>query len=236
MDAEGRVQDWNPAAEQMFGYSQSQAAGRRIAELIIPPSLRDRHRKGLQRYLETNEPTVLGQRIQMAALKADGTEFPVEFSIAVTRRSGTPPFFTAYVRDISDRLRSERDTAHLAAIVKTSDDAIISKDLTGIVMSWNQAAERLFGYSASEMIGQPVMKLIPPDRQDEERRILEKVTRGEIVETYETIRRRKDGTDCHVSLTVSPLFDGQGRVIGASKIARDITERVQQESVLGAEP
>ena len=232
MDAEGRVQDWNPAAEQMFGYSQSQATGRRIAELIIPPSLRDRHRKGLQRYLETNEPTVLGQRIQMAALKADGTEFPVEFSIAVTRRSGMPPFFTAYVRDTSDRLRSERDTAHLAAIVKTSDDAIISKDLTGIVMSWNQAAERLFGYSASEMIGQPVMKLIPPDRQGEERRILEKVTRGEIVETYETIRRRKDGTDCHVSLTVSPLFDGQGRVIGASKIARDITQRVQQESGL----
>ncbi|HEX5551146.1 MAG TPA: PAS domain S-box protein, partial [Nitrospira sp.] len=232
MDADGRVQDWNPAAEQMFGYSQSQAAGRTIAELIIPPSLRDRHRNGLQRYLETNEPTVPGQRIQMPALKADGSEFPVEFSIAVTRQSGMPPFFTAYVRDISDRLRSERDTAHLAAIVKTSDDAIISKDLTGIVMTWNQSAERLFGYRAGEMVGQPVMKLIPPDRRDEERRILEKVSCGETVETYETIRRRKDGTDFHVSLTVSPLFDGQGRVIGASKIARDITERVQQESVL----
>jgi len=232
MDAEGRVQEWNPAAEQMFGYSQSQAAGRTIAELIIPPPLRDRHRKGLQRYLETNQPSVLGRRIQMPALKADGTEFPVEFSIAVTRRSGMPPFFTAYVRDVSDRLRSERDTAHLAAIVKSSDDAIVSKDLSGIVMTWNQAAERLFGYSAGEMVGQPVIKLIPPDRRDEERRILEKVSRGEIVETYETIRRRKDGTDVHVSLTVSPLFDGQGNVIGASKIARDITERVQQESVL----
>jgi PAS domain S-box-containing protein len=232
MDAEGRVQEWNPAAEQMFGYSQSQAAGRTIAELIIPLPLRDRHRKGLQRYLETNQPTVLGRRIQMPALKADGTEFPVEFSIAVTRRSGMPPFFTAYVRDVSDRLRSERDTAHLAAIVKSSDDAIVSKDLSGIVMTWNQAAERLFGYSAGEMVGQPVMKLIPPDRRDEERRILEKVSHGEIVETYETIRRRKDGTDFHVSLTVSPLFDGQGNVIGASKIARDVTERVQQESVL----
>ncbi len=232
MDAEGRVQEWNPAAEQMFGYSQSQAAGRTIAELIIPPPFRDRHRKELQRYLETNQPTVLGRRIQMPALKADGTEFPVEFSIAVTRRSGRPPFFTAYVRDVSDRFRSERDTAHLAAIVKSSDDAIVSKDLSGIVMTWNQAAERLFGYSAGEMVGQPVVKLIPPDRRDEERRILEKVSHGEIVETYETIRRRKDGTDFHVSLTVSPLFDGQGNVIGASKIARDITERVQQESVL----
>ena len=232
MDAEGRVQDWNPAAEQMFGYSQSQAAGRMIAELIIPPPLRDRHKKGLQRYLETNEPTVLGRRIQMPALKADGTEFPVEFSIAVTRRPGMPSFFTAYVRDLSDRLRSERDTAHLAAIVKSSDDAIVSKDLTGIVVTWNQAAERLFGYRADEMIGQPVIRLIPPDRHNEEQRILEVVSRGGVVETYETIRRRKDGTDFHVSVTVSPLFDGQGRVIGASKIARDITERVQQQDLL----
>ena len=88
-----------------------------------------------------------------------------------------PPFFTAYVRDISDRLRSERDTAHLAAIVKSSDDAIISKDLTGIVMTWNQAAERLFGYRVDEMIGQPVIRLIPPDRHNEEQRILEGVSR-----------------------------------------------------------
>ena len=232
MDAEGRVQDWNPAAEQMFGYSQSQAAGRMIDELIIPAPLRDRHKKGLQRFLQTNEPTVLGRRIQMPALKADGTEFPVEFSIAVTRRPGMPSFFTAYVRDLSDRLRSERDTAHLAAIVKSSDDAIVSKDLTGIVVTWNQAAERLFGYRADEMIGQPVIRLIPPDRHNEEQRILEVVSRGGVVETYETIRRRKDGTDFHVSVTVSPLFDGQGRVIGASKIARDITERVQQQDLL----
>ena len=232
MDAEGRVQDWNPAAEQMFGYSQSQAAGRMIDELIIPAPLRDRDKKGLQRFLQTNEPTVLGRRIQMPALKADGTEFPVEFSIAVTRRPGMPSFFTAYVRDLSDRLRSERDTAHLAAIVKSSDDAIVSKDLTGIVVTWNQAAERLFGYRADEMIGQPVIRLIPPDRHNEEQRILEVVSRGGVVETYETIRRRKDGTDFHVSVTVSPLFDGQGRVIGASKIARDITERVQQQDLL----
>src|SRR6476469_8389454 len=103
-----------------------------IDELLIPAPLRDGDKKGLQLFLQTNEPTVRGRRIQMPALKADGTEFPVEFSIAVTRRSGMPPFFTAYVRDVSDRLRSERDTAHLAAIVKSSDDAIVSKDLSGI--------------------------------------------------------------------------------------------------------
>ena len=132
----------------------------------------------------------------------------------------------------AERKRAERATAHLAAIVKSSDDAIVSKDLTGAVTTWNQGAERLFGYQAEEMIGQSIITLIPPDRRDEEQRILDKVSRGEVVETYETIRRRKDGTDFHVSLTVSPLFDGQGRVIGASKIARDVSERVQQQQLL----
>ena len=232
MDAQGRIQEFNPAAERMFGYSRSEAVGRMAADLIIPPHLRERHMEGVRRYLETGEAAVLEQRILMPAMRADGTEIPVEFSIAATRRANLPPFFTAYVRDISDRVLAERATAHLAAIVKSSDDAIISKNLSGIVMSWNRAAERLFGYRADEMIGRPITTLIPPDRHDEERRILEKMSHGEMVENYETTRRRKDGTDVHVSLTISPLFDGQGKVIGASKIARDITDRVQNEQVL----
>jgi PAS domain S-box-containing protein len=136
------------------------------------------------------------------------------------------------VRARVDRQQSERATAHLAAIVKSSDDAIISKDLSGTVMSWNQAAERMFGYRAEEMIGQPILKLIPPDRQNEERDILEKIASGEMIKTYETVRRRKDGTHFHVSLTISPLFDGQGRVIGASKIARDVTEQKRAQDLL----
>jgi PAS domain S-box-containing protein len=232
MDADGRIEDFNPAAELMFGYSASEAIGRTVAELIIPPRLRERHREGLRRYLETGQAAMLGRRIQMPVLRADGMEIFVEFSIAVAERRGHTPLFIAYIRDISGRQQSERATAHLAAIVKSSDDAIISKDLSGIVMSWNQAAERLFGYRAEEMIGQPVIKLIPPDRQDEERDILEKVSRGEMLKTYETVRRRKDGTDFHVSLTISPLFDGQGRVIGASKIARDVTEQRRDQDLL----
>jgi PAS domain S-box-containing protein len=137
------------------------------------------------------------------------------------------------LRAVEERSRrAERATAHLAAIVKSSDDAIISKNLSGIVMSWNQAAERLFGYRADEMIGRSITTVIPPDRHDEELLILEKISRAEMVENYETIRRRKDGTDFHVSLTISPLLDGQGRVIGASKIARDITHRVHHEQEL----
>ena len=232
MDEDGRIQDFNPAAESTFGYTKSQAVGRMFTDLILPPHWRERYKQGLRRYGETGEAMVLGQRIQVPALRADRTEIPVECSITATRRPGVPLFFTVCLRDMSDRYRSERVTAHLAAIVKSSDDAIVSKNLDGIVTSWNQAAERLFGYRADEMIGQPVIKLIPPDRQGEERRIMEKISRGETVETYETMRRRKDGTDFHVSLTISPLFDAQGRVIGASKIARDITEHVEQEHVL----
>jgi PAS domain S-box-containing protein len=232
MDEEGRIQDFNPAAETTFGYSKSQAVGRMFTDLIVPPHWRERYKQGLRRYGETGEAMVLGRRVQMPALRADRTEIPVECSITATRRPGLAPFFTVALRDISDRLRSERVTAHLAAIVRSSDDAIISKDLNGIVTTWNQAAERLFGYRADEMIGQPILKLIPMERQDEEREILGKISRGETIKTYETIRCRKDGTHFHVSLTISPLFDGQGRVIGASKIARDISERVEHEHVL----
>jgi PAS domain S-box-containing protein len=112
----------------------------------------------------------------------------------------------------------------LAAIVESSDDAIISKDLNGVIQTWNEGARRLFGYSADEAIGRPVLMLMPADRQDEEPMILARVARGERIEHYETVRRRKDGTLIEISLSVSPVRDGDGNIIAASKIARDITE------------
>lgn len=135
-------------------------------------------------------------------------------------------------REITDRKEAEHAIGNLAAIVTSSQDAIISKSLQGIVTSWNQGAKRLFGYTSEEMIGQPVSCLIPQDRQDEESRILVRLARHEPIEHYETIRRRKDGSDIHVSLTVSPVVDSHGRVIGASKIARDITEKKRAEEAL----
>ena len=134
--------------------------------------------------------------------------------------------------DVTDLQLAERAMAHLAAIVMSTEDAIVSKNLQGIVTSWNGAAERLFGYTEEEMIGQPVNRLIPPDRHDEEPGILERIGRGESIEHYETIRRRKDGTDFPISLTVSPLIDHQGKIIGASKIARNITEQKRVEEAL----
>jgi PAS domain S-box-containing protein len=133
---------------------------------------------------------------------------------------------------ISQPKAAEAAQAYLASIVESSDDAIISKTLQGIITSWNKGAERLFGYTASEILGQPITILIPPDHQDEEERILEQLKRGERVDHYETVRLRKDGTLFDVSLTISPIKNSNGQIIGASKIARDITERKRLEEAL----
>jgi PAS domain S-box-containing protein len=126
---------------------------------------------------------------------------------------------------VTDRVPAEETAQRLASIVRFSDDAIISKDLNGVISSWNNGAERLFGYTAEEAVGKPVTLLIPPDQPDEEPKILDRIRRGEPIEHYETIRRRKDGSLVDISLTVSPIRDATGKVIGASKVARDITER-----------
>ncbi|MEP6699468.1 MAG: PAS domain S-box protein [Verrucomicrobiota bacterium] len=228
MDAEGRVIEFNPAAERVFGYTRDQALGQDLAQLIIPPSLRDRHRQGLKKYLETGEGPVLGRRIEIGGVRADGSEILVELAITAFRVEGRP-LFTAYLRDITTRKQDEEAGKRLAAIIESSDDAIISKDLDGKIMSWNQAAERLFGYTPEEIIGKPIMTLIPPDRQHEEPGILKRIRSGERIHHYETVRRRKDGTTFDISVTVSPIKDANGQVIGASKIARDISERIRTE-------
>lgn len=145
---------------------------------------------------------------------------------------GPPERILLGIRDITKRKQDEAAQARLAAIVESSEDAIASKDLNGVITSWNRAAERLFGYTAQEMLGQPVTILIPPGRWDEEPVILERIRRGERIEQYETVRRRKDGSLLDVSLTVSPIIDRQGQIIGASKIIRDITERKEAERTL----
>ena len=126
--------------------------------------------------------------------------------------------------DVTQRNQTAETHARLAALVESSDDAIVSKDLNGVITSWNAGAQRLFGYTAEEAMGQPVTLLIPPERFDEEPGVLARIRRGEKVDHYETVRRRKDGTLIDVSLTVSPIRNYRGEVVGASKIARDITE------------
>jgi PAS domain S-box-containing protein len=134
--------------------------------------------------------------------------------------------------DITDRKCAEEARAKLAAIVESSDDAIVSKDLNGIIQSWNAGAQRIFGYTQEETIGRPIIMLIPPEREHEETAILQRIRRGERIEHYETVRRRKDGSLLDISLTVSPVIDEPGRIVGASKIARDVTERKRTENDL----
>jgi PAS domain S-box-containing protein len=134
--------------------------------------------------------------------------------------------------DVSDRKQQQLASLRLSAIVSSSDDAIISKDLNGIVTSWNAAAQRIFGYTPEEMIGQPITKIIPPELQDDEKEILKTIARGERIEHFETVRVTKGGERIEVSLTVSPVKDGAGRIVGAAKIARDITQRRKAERAL----
>ena len=132
-------------------------------------------------------------------------------------------------------LRSASAIKRLAAIVESSEDAIVSKSLDGVITSWNNGAQRIFGYTAEEVVGKPITILIPPDRPDEEATILQRLPRGERIDHFETVRRRKDGSLVDVSLTVSPVRDAEGRIVGASKIARDITQRKraqEQQSLL----
>lgn len=136
------------------------------------------------------------------------------------------------LEDITERRRAERDMARLAAIVESSDDAIIGKSLDGIIESWNRGAERIFGYTQEEAAGQPITMLIPSDRLDEEPTILERICHGDRVDHFESIRRRKDGSCLHVFLMISPIKDRQGNIVGASKIVRDITARKLSEAAL----
>src|SRR5262249_51829126 len=135
-----------------------------------------------------------------------------------------------FTRDVTERRRAEEARALLAAIVEASDDAIVSKTLEGVITSWNAGAERIFGYSAAEAVGRPIDLIIPPDRLDEEREILRRLRAGQRIQHYETIRRTKDGDLLDISLAPSPMRDRTGRVIGASKIARDVTDRKRAEA------
>jgi PAS domain S-box-containing protein len=231
MDEDGRVIEFNAAAERTFGYTKAEAIGRALADLIIPLRLRDAHRAGLARYLATGEGRLLGTLIEITAVRSDGAEIPVELAISAIH-SNHAPLFTGVLRDITARKLAEETRAHLAAIVDSSDDAIFSMALDDTILTWNAGAERLYGYPASDVIGQRRVIIVPPGKGAELTAILAKAARGEAGEPFETQRVRKDGSIVDISLTISPMTDPTGRITSVSSIARDITSRKKAEAEL----
>ncbi len=171
--------------------------------------------------------------LDAVAERPDGTRVPfIPFPTPMFNSDGQFAGAVNLLVDISERKHAEEAMYRLAAIVESSDDAIIGKNLQGIITNWNKGAERIFGYLAEEIIGQSIKVLIPPEYQSEEDMILERLRRGERIDHYETVRQRKNGELIDVSLTISPIKDTSGHIIGASKIARDITERKRFEKQL----
>jgi len=236
-DAAGRITFYNDAAAELWGFRPQLGTSEFCGswKLYWPDGTPlPHHECPMALTLKERRPI---RGMEAVAERPDGTRVPfIPYPTPLFDASGTLVGAVNMLVDISDRHKAEQRIREsearyrdLAAIVESSDDAVLSKDLNSIIKSWNQGAERLFGYTADEAIGKPVTILIPADRHDEEPAILARIRRGERVEHYETIRQRKDGSTIDISLTISPVRDQEGRIIGASKIARDITERRRAE-------
>ncbi len=231
VDEKQRVVLFNAAAERMFQCAASEAMGQPLAR-FIPQRFHSAHAEHVKKFDETGVTSrAMGVKNSLWAVRADGQEFQIEASISQLEAGGKK-LFTAILRDVSERIRAEAAREQFAAVVESSDDAIISKTLDGIITSWNPGAEKIFGYSSTEAIGKMMSIIIPPERASEESHILKEIGLGRGVRHFDTTRLRKDGAYVHVSVTISPIKNSRGEIVGASKIARDITERKLAEEAL----
>ena len=228
-DVQGRYLLVNRRFEDLFHVRKAEVIGKTDFD-IFPAEIAARFQANDREVLASNEPLTMEEE----APHDDGMHTYLSNKVPIHNLDGEIAGVCGISTDITDRKKIEAASLLLAAIVESSEDAIVSKDLNGIITSWNKAAERTFGYTAEEAVGKPVAMLAAPERRDEMPEILNKIRRGERVEHYETLRCRKGGEVIHVSLTISPVRDASGRIIGASKIARDISDqkRVERERVL----
>jgi PAS domain S-box-containing protein len=230
IDLEGKIVAFNTAAERTFGYAREDAIGQTMVDLLVPPALRDSHRRGFARHLATGESSIMGRRIEIEGLRADGTEFPAE--LTVLRTDLPEPGFTAYLRDITERHEVEQAMRRLASIVESSEDAIVALTFDGRIISWNPAAERVYGYSAEEAIGAGADLVVPPELREGLRAALSAIERGLRVDRFDTVRVTRDGRRLDVSMTISPLRGTEQAIIGASLIHHDVTEQKRAEEAL----
>lgn len=233
MDAEGRIFDWNPQAEAVFGWPRQEIIGRDLAETIMPERFRQAHREGLWHFLKTGESKIIGKRIKLVALRRSGEEFPVELSISAISQGGQPAF-NAFLRDIT---RQEADAFYrkrMGELVDSSWDAIIGRRNDGTIESWNEGATRVYGYREDEVLGKHIDFLLPEGSAGEDAEIKVALLGGQRLQQFETRRQRKDGVVIPVAITVSPIHDEQGSVVGSSFIERDITLNREREAELQA--
>ena len=224
---DGTIAYANLQTERLFGYTRNQLVGQPV-EMLMPAALRSAHVGHRQQYMKTPQVRPMGVALDLFGRRRDGSEFPIEISLSPI--DSDPPLVAASIRDITERRQAELVTSRLAAIVDSSQDAILSKNLAGEITSWNRAAERLYGYTAAEAIGHTLLEKLPADRLDEERRVLERLHRGEDAGHFETVRRRKDGTIVEVNVTLSLIRDRGGAIVGTSTVARDIGPRKRAEA------
>ena len=229
VDASGIVLSVNAFGASQLGYAPSELVGQSVLNLVFEEDDKEFVRRRMSLCLETPERSISWE---VRKRRKDGTMLWIRENARAMWWSRNQLIMLIACEDISERYGSALESAQLAALVSSSDDAIVTKTLDGTISSWNAGATNILGYEADEMIGQPITRIIPPELLEEEKQILARLHRGERIEHYETIRLAKDGRRVDISLTVSPLFNQSGKVVGASKVARDITERKLAEQAL----
>lgn len=249
VNQQGVIIHVNSQAEALFGYTRDELIGQSV-EMLVPERQRAQHHQHRDDYYSRPKIRRMGSGLDLNGRRRDGSEFPVEISLSPVP-TGNGTIVLSVIRDITDRKRIEEELRHandeldrrktrelrdsqnrLALIADSSQDAIIGKNLDGIITQWNKGAEAIYGYTALEMIGQNISVLCPPDRPDEILGILERIRHGERVEYFESVRLTKDGRRLNMSISVSPIHDTDGRIVGASAIGRDITGQKKIEDQL----
>jgi PAS domain S-box-containing protein len=231
IDQNDAITYWNHAAEKMFGYAAAEALGRPLHGLVVPERFREAFNQGWEGFRTTGKGAIVGRTRELAATRKSGEEFPLELSISSMAIDGQW-HAVGIVRDVSERHRAEAVRRELAAIVESSEDAIVGKTVDGLISTWNHGAAKMYGYTHEEAVGQSIKLLAPEGQEPEIDDLLATVRSGRSVVHYETTRRRKDGRLIDVSLALSPIRDASGTLTGISTIARDITQRKAAERSL----
>jgi PAS domain S-box-containing protein len=249
VSTDGTILEVNTQTEELFRYARGELIGQKI-EVLVPQRFRGQHHNHRDSFTASPKTRRMGAGLNLKGRRRDGSEFDVEISLSpVATEDGL--IVLSAIRDISDRKRIEEELrqaneelnrrttqqigeyrARLASIIDSSEDAIISKDLDGTITTWNRGAQKMYGYSAHQVIGKNISLLTPPDRPDEIPQILARIRQGEYITHYESVRITKDGRRLNVSISVSPIRDEAGKIIGASAIARDFTEQKRTEEHL----